>query len=287
MKKDYVIDFILCLFLGWAGAHKFYNNKIGLGVLYLVTFGLLGVGWLVDSIVLLVRVADGQTKPAKKIESAKFTVTEKTYQPMPTQTTNEAHFVSHQPVLIKEVERQRDYSKKRTFSSSYTVIDFETTGFSADMHEIIEIGAVRFVNGSPADKFGTLIKPSSKIPSKITKITGITNEMVENSPTISEVLDNFIKFIGNDVIVAHNATFDMNFLFASIARNDIPLEISNKVADTVQLARKHFPELPNHKLPTLKEAVGMSGFESHRAVDDCIVTGKIYWECKKRSEIEA
>ncbi len=177
-------------------------------------------------------------------------------------------------------KKKYSYRKKRAFVDQYTVIDFETTGFSPENNEIIEIGAVKFSNGEPQKTFQTYIKPNKRIDSHITSINGISNEMVKDSPKEYEVLPKLLEFIGDDVIVAHNASFDIRFLLAALDKNNIEHEFDNFVSDTLSLSRKCFPMLKNHKLETLKKHFRLDQYQSHRATDDCIVTGKIYWECK-------
>lgn len=205
--------------------------------------------------------------------------------------TNKIDHFTSKPVVTnisyktpEVVTVQKDYTKKRSFVDSYTVLDFETTGLDPVNDEIIEVGAVKFLNGQAVEQFGTLVKPKKPISSRITKINGISNSMVSKSPSIETVVPELIKFIGDDVIVAHNASFDMKFLINVISRLKLNHHVSNAVADTLQLSRKHFPELENHKLPTLKNAIGMKNTPSHRSVDDCIVTGAVYWHCKLRNE---
>lgn len=179
---------------------------------------------------------------------------------------------------------QTKYRKKHVFINKYVVLDFETTGLSAVEDEIIEIGAVLFENGEPIANYNQLVKPNISISSFITKHTGITNEMVADTPAIHEVIEQLVDFIGSEVIVAHNASFDMKFLFNAIAKSGIFHEVTNQVTDTLSASRKYFPRLHNHKLPTLKKELKLEYLDSHRAIDDCIVTGKVYWACKKIKE---
>ncbi len=138
---------------------------------------------------------------------------------------------------------QEKYRKKTAFVKEYVVIDFETTGLSANEDEIIEIGAVRFKNGEVVEKYSQLIKPTNPISEFITNHTGITNDMTEDAPSINSVLSELIMFIGDSVIVAHNASFDMKFYLAAIANSDIDHYVNNQVSDTVALARKYYPHL--------------------------------------------
>nr|WP_278299006.1 exonuclease domain-containing protein [Caloramator proteoclasticus] len=164
------------------------------------------------------------------------------------------------------------------------VLDFETTGLYPDTDKIIEVSALKFKDNIKVDEFHTLINPKIKIPKEITKINGITNDMVKNKPTIEEILPKLLDFIGALPIVAHNASFDAKFLKYAVLYcygNDI---INNEFIDTVKIARQIYPNLPNHKLVTIKEYLGFD-LESHRAYDDTLVTAQIYINyCNKMRE---
>lgn len=154
----------------------------------------------------------------------------------------------------------------------FVAVDVETTGLSCVANEMIEISAIKYVRNQVVDKFTTFVKPKLAIPYYITKITGITNEMVENAPMIEEVMPNLIQFIGDAIIVAHNASFDFGFL-----QNYSNYSFSkNKVVDTVRLSRMLHPELPNHKLGTVAKYIGIEEDGFHRAEFDCECCAKIY-----------
>ena len=152
-------------------------------------------------------------------------------------------------------------------------IDVETTGLSPIYNELIEISAIKYNGQSKIDKFTTLIKPTTEIPQSITRITGITNEMVSNSPSIEKVMPNLIEFIADYPIVAHNAKFDMGFL---------QRYSNNSFIDTVKISRNLYPELPNHKLGTVAKHIGITEDGFHRAEFDCECCAKIYLEYVKK-----
>ena len=161
----------------------------------------------------------------------------------------------------------------------YVVLDLETTGLSALKDEIIEIGAVKIQNGKIIDKYHTLIKPSIKIPYFIENLTGITQEMVSKSPDIKSVIHDFVDFIGDSTIVAHNAVFDMGFIYKTCEKHDIKLE--NSVLDTLNLSRVLINDLKNHRLNTVSNYFNIKLLNHHRAVDDAEATGKILLELFK------
>ncbi|WP_141604553.1 3'-5' exonuclease [Terrilactibacillus laevilacticus] len=171
------------------------------------------------------------------------------------------------------------YQKSKSLPSDFIVIDFETTGLSHKSCEIIQMAAIKYIESKESERFVTLVQPFRSISSKITRLTGITNEAVATAPLIDEVLPDFVQFLENHVIIAHNASFDMKFLLhnAYYLGLDKP---NNHVIDTVYLARKHMKDVRNHKLETLKTALGLSNMISHRADTDCMVTAEVYKKCR-------
>jgi DNA polymerase-3 subunit epsilon len=167
--------------------------------------------------------------------------------------------------------RKNNYNYTDRKLKNYIVIDTETTGLSHYSNEIIEIAAIRIVNGKIVDKFQTLVKPHNVISPSITKITGITNDMVKNSPDILDVLPDFFKFIGNTPLVGHNITFDLRFLNSYLEDN-----LTNSLADTMLIARKKLPNLDNHKLETIVRLLNITDHQDHRALSDCNITYKVY-----------
>ncbi len=159
----------------------------------------------------------------------------------------------------------------------FVAIDVETTGLSPFNNELIEISAIKYNKNKKIDTFSTLIKPKIKIPYYITKITGITNEMVQNAPQIEKVMPELICFIGEHALVAHNANFDYKFI-QNYSGNSFS---KNKVIDTVAIGRKLYPELPNHKLGTIAKHIGITEDGFHRAEFDCECCAKIYIEYLK------
>lgn len=136
----------------------------------------------------------------------------------------------------------------------FVAIDVETTGLSPIKNELIEISAIKYKGNKKIGAFTTLIKPKERIPYYITNITGITNEMVKNSPFVEEVMPNLIEFIGNNPIVAHNANFDYKFI-QNYSNNSFS---KNKLIDTVQIGRMLYPTLENHKLGTIAKYIGIT-----------------------------
>lgn len=180
-------------------------------------------------------------------------------------------------VLINAIDSERMHKGKSLLNSinDYIVIDLETTGLDPKFDEIIEIGAIKVINNKIQDSFSTLIHPNRDISDFITNLTGITNDMLINAPSIKEVLPSFIEFIGNHILVGHNVNFDINFLYDNILYNlDEPLV--NDFIDIMRFSRRFFKEYDNHKLCTLVNNFGIKTFPKHRALIDCYSTQLCY-----------
>jgi DNA polymerase-3 subunit epsilon len=165
----------------------------------------------------------------------------------------------------------------------FCVLDLETTGATAADCEITEIGAVKFVGGEPAGTFQTLVNPGGEIPPFITVLTGITQAMVIEAPTISEALPAFLEFIGDAVIVGHNVRFDLSFLNASAERLGYG-RLPNRSVDTLGLARRLVrSEVRNLKLSSLAAHFRAPSPPTHRALDDAKATAHVFWALLERA----
>jgi len=141
---------------------------------------------------------------------------------------------------------------------------------------VTEIGAFRVRQGRVADEFHTLINPESPIPAFITALTGISDTMVACAPLFADVSKAFLDFIGDSILVAHNAQFDMRFLNHEISLVYGEYRVANPCLCTVQLSRKLLPHVSNHKLKTLAEHYSVSLINHHRASDDARATAEIF-----------
>lgn len=158
----------------------------------------------------------------------------------------------------------------------FVVFDLETTGGSPTGSTVTEIGAVKVCGGQVEGEFQTLVNPLEQIPPYITMLTGITQQMVSSAPTITEVLPAFLEWVGDAVLVAHNAQFDVGFLRALTRRFDYP-QPANPVVCTVRLAKRLVrDEVPNLKLATLAAALGARSAPTHRALDDARATTDVF-----------
>ena len=176
--------------------------------------------------------------------------------------------------LVDDLTKIAENEKGQDLEGIYVVFDIETTGFSAVTDRIIEIGAVKVEDGKITDKFSTFVNPKRPIPFRITELTGITDEMVIGSPDIETILPRFIEFIGDAVLVAHNASFDVGFIEQNCKRQKIETDFT--YVDTVALARVLLPALNRFKLDTVAKALNISLENHHRAVDDAGCTAEIF-----------
>ena len=163
---------------------------------------------------------------------------------------------------------------EQLLDDTYIVFDIETTGFSAIRDKIIEIGAVKVVNSEIVDMFSTFVNPERPIPFEITNLTGITDEMVMGAPNIETVLPQFLEFVGDGVLVAHNAGFDVGFIGQNC--RDLGLDDRFVYLDTVALARVLLPTLSKYKLNIVAKALNIPLENHHRAVDDAGATAEIF-----------
>ena len=164
---------------------------------------------------------------------------------------------------------------KKLNLSSFTAFDFETTGLDPYHDKIIEVAAIRFKDGEISDKFVSLINPELEISPLITDITGISNKMVRSAPTEEVIIDDFLDFLGDDPLIAHNIHFDERFLSQLCERLGRE-EGNNLKYDTLQLGRSLFFDLPVFNLSALSEYFGLSSDGAHRAENDTVNTGKIF-----------
>lgn len=159
-------------------------------------------------------------------------------------------------------------------TATYVVFDIETTGLSITRNNITELAAIKMCEGKEIGRYTTFVNPHEKIPYHIQQLTNITDEMVKDAPDLEPVLKEFVEFIGDAVLVAHNARFDMGFIQASLRKLGQP-ELPNPSLDTLELARLLYPSMKNHRLNTLADKYKVLLESHHRAVDDTIALGGI------------
>lgn len=155
------------------------------------------------------------------------------------------------------------------FPKSYVILDLETTGLKSDECEIIEIGLLKIENGMCTDEFQTLVKPQNHIPTMITELTGITNDMVDNQGIdVVQGLKQCFEFIGDNTVLAFNSRFEKSFLKSTCQNHNIVYPDIN-IYDARHIIKLKIPELNSYKLILIAEHLGISKDQKHRALDDC------------------
>lgn len=171
-----------------------------------------------------------------------------------------------------EIDTTRELVKKH---NEFIAFDIETTGMSALKGDsIIEIGAVKIKDGKMTEVFHSMINPQIRIPYRITELTGISDEDVADSPTFKEVLQEFKAFVGETVLVAHNAKFDMGFI--QYYGEKISIEFNQPYLDTLKISRYILKDLESHKLNLVANHLEIKQNNHHRADDDARVCGEIF-----------
>lgn len=166
------------------------------------------------------------------------------------------------------------------FPSSYVVVDLETTGLDSCFCDIIEIGAIRYIDGEKVGDFSTLVKSFDTIDEYITELTGITDEMLENAPAAPDALRDFLSFAGADLLVGYNVNFDINFLYDKIDEM-LSLTFSNDFIDVMRIARRVLSSTKNYKLLTVAKYLKISNTVAHRALADCETCAAVFEALKK------
>lgn len=185
------------------------------------------------------------------------------------QVRHEGRFTSALPDL-KPMFQQDGFT-----STDYVVFDIETTGFSPKNDRIIEIAAIHYRYTERIDQFHTFVNPGRSIPSEITDLTGISQDDVDTAPSIQDIREVFMEFIGDYPLVGHNiTTFDLPFV-----RTQFRSEIHNPTHDTLYLAKQVFPGLPSYKLEYLNQVFGLESQGAHRALNDVETTAHLFWAC--------
>ncbi len=169
----------------------------------------------------------------------------------------------------------RTVRKKDTLPSSYVVLDIETTGLSYTADKIIEIAAIKH-NGEQTSEFQEYVYIADPIPAKITSLTSITNETLQDASPIDVVLPKFLSFIANHTLVGHNVkSFDLLFINRACSNLGLP-PVKNRVIDTLPLARKKLPNLGSYKQTALCSYFGIDTSHAHRALSDCHMCDQVY-----------
>ena len=166
--------------------------------------------------------------------------------------------------------------KLNKYVSDYVLFDLETTGTSCINDEVVEISAIKVMNGEVVDEFSTLVNPGRPIPYYATNVNGITDDMVADAPAFDKALKDFLDFAGDMILVGHNIhTFDMKFICRD-ALKYFGRTIGNDYIDTLPLSRMYLPELEHHTLSDIAYHYGIDTAGAHRALCDCRMNRQIF-----------
>lgn len=161
------------------------------------------------------------------------------------------------------------------FEENFVIVDLETTGLSPLKNEIIEIGAIKVENGKVIDTMDIFIKPKVPVSKFITRLTGITNEMLEDGIDIQEGMSKFVEFSKGYTLMAHNARFDMSFLNSNM-NTCFNQNLENECLDTLKISKEKIKGLSSYKLENLANYFNVDYTGAHRAIKDCEITLDVY-----------
>ncbi|MFR2534614.1 MAG: PolC-type DNA polymerase III [Clostridia bacterium] len=176
--------------------------------------------------------------------------------------------------LVPDKSSSVSFPKGQSLDTTYCVLDLETTGLSFRTEKITEVGIMKVKDGEVIDEFECFVNPEKPIPQKVVEVTNITDDMVKDAKTIEQVMPEIIEFIGDAVLVAHNADFDIGFL--KYNAKQLGLSIENTYIDTLRLAKDLFPDFKKYKLGIIADNLGITVEVAHRALDDVDTTVKVF-----------
>ena len=162
------------------------------------------------------------------------------------------------------------------YVKDYCIFDLETTGISVKTDDVIEISAVKVIDGKVDSEYTSLVNPMRPIPYYASSVNNIYDDMVADAPVFSDALADFMEFVGDFTLVGHNIhSFDMKFLYRD-AEKYWGKTIGNDYIDTLKMAKLCLPQLRSHKLTTLAEYYGIATDGAHRALNDCRMNWQVY-----------
>jgi len=183
------------------------------------------------------------------------------------------------------VELLQDDRQSRLLNDlDFVVVDVEATGAKTPPNRLIELGAYRIRNGRIVDKFLSLVNPQIPIPRFVATLTGISNEMVKRAPVFADLAPQWLDFVSDAVLIAHNSNFDANFLNHEVSRVYPGHRMVNQHLCTVKLSRRVLPELINHRLDTIASHFSIPIASRHRAGCDALATAEIFLHLLVKAE---
>lgn len=165
--------------------------------------------------------------------------------------------------------------KRAKTIDEYVVVDLETTGLVPEKDQIIEIAALRVIEGHENARYQALVMCEAELPIAITNLTGLTNDDFQHGVELEEAMNGFLLFVGSSPVVMHNANFDSAFIEAALEALDID-EMDNECIDTLALAKKKFPVVSGYGLDELAQMLGIKAADRHRAMGDCLTTMRVF-----------
>lgn len=251
---------VIAALLGWAGGYRFYKKQYSIGVLYLFTVGLFGIGWILDIISAVREYSSANIVPDVLVSPSVISQSD---------TDSPVFYIHSSKATEKNLQQ---------LSQRFIAFDTETTGVDADNDRIISIAAVLYENGIETDSFYTLVNPGRHIPEDATRINGITDDMAKQGISEAEMCNKFLSFIGDaanskTLLVAYNSIFDAKLLKYAMERAGISGNIRH--FDVLTLAKSKLPNLVNYKQVTVAENLGITTDGAHHALSDCRMCGSI------------
>lgn len=253
---------VIAALLGWAGGYRFYKKQYSIGVLYLFTVGLFGIGWILDIISAVREYLSANTVPDAIVSPAPSDI---------------AQSDADSPIFYIHSSKATEKNLQQ-LSQRFIAFDTETTGIDADSDRIISIAAILYENGVETDSFYTLVNPGIHIPEDATRINGITDDMAKQGISEAEMCNKFLSFIGDaanskTLLVAYNSIFDAKLLKYAMERAWISGNIRH--FDVLTFAKAKLPNLVNYKQVTVAQKLGISTANAHHALSDCRMCGSI------------
>jgi DNA polymerase III epsilon subunit len=180
------------------------------------------------------------------------------------------------PVML--FHQRKDKSVQRFQEKEFVVFDVETTGLSpASGDRIIEIAALKVKNFKPVERFHSMVNPQRLISFAAFEVNGISDRMLVGAPKCSEILPDFLHFLGQATLIGHNVQFDLNFLYNELNLAQIKLDRQIDFIDTIRLARQIMPRLKRYPLWLVADALGIQESQKHRAMADVDLTFEVFY----------
>ena len=256
---------LIAIFLGWFGGYRFYKKQIGLGILYLFTVGLFGIGWLVDIVQAAMLLVKQFTPPAAPVQN------------LPDPTPEVQNLTSSDSVFYIHASKWTDKNIGQ-IRDRFIVIDTETTGVNASKDLMISLAAVIYEKGQPTQTFYSLVNQPVHIPESATKVNGITDDMIRTAPSEHDVCRAFLEFCGDAIFsktlfVAYNSIFDAKIIKNAMERYGFAGNIRH--FDVLAYAKEKLSDLPDYKQTTVASHLGIPTDNAHNSKADCQMCAQI------------